>query len=467
MEKVVLASFIHDQMYNQTVISHIKSDFFEDEANKVLFNCAIEYSEEHKTTPPKIVLETILDSKLGIPESIYQKSKETIQELYSDDMRLEVSKATIDWKLDESLKWFIRRASYNAVLTSLDIIQGTHKINGKIASQDMIPELMQKAISISFDTSIGHDYFADAEQRFDFMHTKLNKIPFKIPILNKITGGGIERGTLNGILCEPHGGKTLGMGSLAVDWLSLGYNVLAVTLEMAEMKIGERIDANILNTEIDQLKNIPKSSFIHKLKKYQQEDGYGKLIVKQYPTSSAGVGQFRFLLNELESKQAFIPDILIIDYLGICISTRFKTSDNMYQIQKSVGEEVRGLMVERNIAGFSALQTNRGGASASDIDMTDMSESFGNAMTFDFLMGFISTAELKALGQVRVKQLKNRYGSVDEFSTFLLNMDRKKMRLYEDSEYTRNHNITAPEHKKPESIIPIAKSRFDNLKTLN
>ena len=465
MEKVVLASFIHDQLYNQTVIPHIKSEFFEDESNKVIFECAIQYSDEYKKIPPKIVLETILENRLGIPQSIYEKSKSSLDFLYSDEMKSEVINTTMDWKLAESLKWFINRASYNAVIVSLDIIEGTHKINGKIATQDMIPEIMQKALAISFDTSIGHDYFDDAEARFEFMHTKLNKIPFKIPILNKITNGGIERGTLNGILCEPHGGKTLGMGSLAVDWLSLGYNVLAITLEMAEMKIGERIDANMLNTEIDQLKNIPKSSFINKLKKYQQEDGYGKLIVKQYPTSSAGTGHFRFLLNELQNKQDFIPDIVIIDYLGICISTRFKNSDNMYQIQKSVGEEVRGLMVERDIAGVSALQTNRGGASNSDIDMTDMSESFGNAMTFDFLLAFISTAELKALGQVRVKQLKNRYGSVDEFSTFLLNMDRKKMRLWEDSEYTRNHNITPPEHKKPEQIIS-TKSRFDNLKTL-
>jgi hypothetical protein len=465
MEKVVLAAFVHDKEYNQTVINHINPDFFEQDEIKVLVQCALEYTHEHKTTPPKIVLETILDNKLGIPEQIYQKARAEIDHIYSAEVKAEVQEATIDWKLNKSLSWFIKRASYNAVVLSLDIIEGKHKINGKIASQDMIPEILQKAISISFDTSIGHDYFEDAEARFDFMHTKLNKVPFKIPILNKITGGGLERGTLNGVLCEPHGGKTLGMGSLAVDWLSLGYNVLAITLEMAEMKIGERIDANMLNTEIDQLKNIPRDSFLRKLKKYKEQDGYGKLIVKQYPTSSAGAGQFRYLLNELESKQGYVPDIVIIDYLGICISTRFKNSDNMYQLQKSVGEEIRGLMVERNIIGFSALQTNRGGAGDADIDMTDMSESFGNAMTFDFLLGFMSTPELKQLGQVRVKQLKNRYGSVDEFSTFLLNMDRKKMKLYEDSEYTRTHNVPPPEHKKPESIIP--KSRYDNLKTLN
>jgi hypothetical protein len=466
MEKVVLASFIHDTEYNQTVIPHIQAEYFEDEANKILIECALEYSNTHKKVPPKIVLETILDSRISIPEVIYQKAKASIEQIYLDTTKSEVSEATIEWKLGETLKWFKERAAYNTILISLDIIDGKYKENGVVVDKSAIPELMQKAISISFDTSIGHNYFADSELRFDFMHTKLNKIPFKIPIFNKITGGGLERGTLNLLLCPPHGGKTLTMGSLAVDWLALGYNVLAITLEMAEMKIGERIDAKTLNVEIDQLKNVPKKTYLSKLKSLADEKGYGGLIVKQYPTSSAGANHFRFLLNELEHKQGFIPDIVVIDYLGICTSTRFKKSDNMYQIQKSVGEEVRGLAVEKDFACLSAVQTNKNGMGSSDFDMTDISESSGHAMTADFMLGLISTPELVALGQVRCKQLKNRYGSIHEFETFLLNMDRKKMMVYEDSDFTRNHKVEEPEHKKPDSILPV-KSRYDNLKTLN
>jgi hypothetical protein len=465
LEKIVLSSFVHDFEYNSTVIPHLTPDFFEDEANKVLVTCALEYSNAHKKLPPKIVIETILNGKLNVPEAIYQKAHEYLNEIYSEEMVGEIKKTDIEWKLINSLVWFKERAAYNMILLSMDIIEGKHKVNGVVVDKSAIPDMMQKAISISFDTSIGHDYFKDAEERFEFMHTKINKIPFKIPILNKITGGGIERGTLNLLLCPTHGGKTLTMGSMAVDWLELGYNVLAITLEMAEMKIGERIDAKTLNVEIDQLKNIPKKTFLNKLKQLEEEKGYGKLIVKQYPTSQAGADHFRFLLNELEAKQGFIPDVVVIDYLGICTSTRFKRSDNMYQIQKSVGEEIRGLAVQKNIAVVSALQTNKNGMGAADFDMTDISESSGHAMTADFMIGLISTPELVALGQVRVKQLKNRYGSVHEFETFLLNMDRKKMLVFEDSEYTRNHNIPEPERKNPEAIIK-QKTKFDSLRSL-
>jgi hypothetical protein len=466
LEKIVLSSFIHDHEYNSTVSPHITPDWFEDEANKVLISCALEYSNDHKKLPPKIVMETILDGKLNVPEAIYQKAQDYLNEIYSDHMKAEIQKTDLEWKLKNSLVWFKERAAYNMILTSMDIIEGKYKVNGVVVDKSAIPDMMQKAISITFDTSIGHDYFADAEERFEFMHTKVNKIPFKIPILNKITNGGIERGTLNEILCPTHGGKTLAMGSLAVDWLELGYNVLAITLEMAEMKIGERIDAKTLNVEIDQLRNIPKKNFLSKLKELETTKGYGKLIVKQYPTSSAGADHFRFLLNELETKQGFIPDVVVIDYLGICISTRFKRSDNMYQIQKSVSEEIRGLAVQKNVAIFSALQTNKNGMGAADFDMTDISESSGHAMTADFMIGLISTPELIGLGQVRVKQLKNRYGSVHEFETFLLNMDRKKMLLFEDSDYTRNHSIPEPEHKKPDAVITKPNNKFDSLRSL-
>lgn len=464
MEKLVLSAFIHDAEFNSTLLPHISPEYFEDSANQLIIESAILYCNEHKMLPPKIVLETIIESKLNIPQSIYEQSKQNLLEIYSTESKEEVSQASMQWKLDESLKWLIQRRSYIVIEKSIQIMSGTYKENGIVLDKSAIPEMMQKALSISFDTTIGHDYFEDAKDRFDFMHTKLNKIPFKIPILNKITNGGLERGTLNEFLCETHGGKTLAMGSCGVDWLSLGYNVLAISLEMAEMKIGERMDANMLNTEIDQLKNIPEKAFLNKLAKLKSEDGYGKLIIKQYPTSTAGASHFRYLLNELELKQGFIPDIVIIDYLGICISTRFKKSENMAQIQKSVGEEIRGLAVEKNFCCVSALQTNGDGMGASDISMKEISEAKAHAFTADFMLALISTPELKALGQVRIKQLKNRYGSVDEFSTFLLNMDRKKMKLYQDDNFSRN-NPQVIERKKPETILP-NKSKFDSMRQL-
>lgn len=464
MEKLVLSAFIHDAEFNSTLLPHISPEYFEDSANQLIIESAIQYCSEHKMLPPKIVLETIIDSKLNIPQSIYEKSIQSLVELYSSESKDEVQQASMQWKLDESLKWLIERRSYIVIEKSIQIMSGTYKENGNVVDKSAIPDMMQKAISITFDTTIGHDYFEDAKERYDFMHTKLNKIPFKIPIFNKITNGGIERKTLTMVLAPPHSGKTLILGSFAVDWLSLGYNVLAISLEMSEMKIGERIDANILNTEIDQLKNIPEKTFLNKLDTLQKEQGYGKLIVKEYPTSAAGASHFRFVINELKQKQNFVPDIVIIDYLGICISSRIKKSDNMYQIQKAVGEEIRGLAVEQNFACVSAIQTNRGAMGASDFDMSDISESSGHAMTADLMFGVISTEELIALGEVRIKQLKNRSGSIHEFGTFLLKMDRKKMRLYQDDSYTRS-NPQVIEHKKPDSILP-NKSKFDSMRQL-
>lgn len=464
MEKLVLSAFIHDAEFNSTLLPHISPEYFEDAANQIIIESAIQYCTEHKKLPPKIVLETIIDSKLNVPESIFQQSKENLDIIYSDESKQDVKDATIEWKLDESLKWLIQRRSYIVIEKSIQIMGGTYKENGIVLDKSAIPDMMQKAISINFDTTIGHDYFEDAKERYDFMHTKLNKIPFKIPILNKITNGGIEKKTLTMVLAPPHVGKTLILGSLGVDWLSLGYNVLAITLEMAEMKIGERIDANMLNTEIDQLKNIPEKTFLTKLDSLQKEQGYGKLIVKEYPTSAAGASHFRFLLNELKQKQNFVPDVVIIDYLGICISSRLRKSDNMYQIQKAVGEEIRGLAVEQDFACVSAIQTNRGAMGASDFDMSDISESSGHAMTADLMLGVIATEELIALGEVRIKQLKSRFGSIHEFSSFLLKMDRKKMKLYQDDQWSRN-NPQIIEHKKPENILP-TKSRFDNMRAL-
>lgn len=462
MEKLVLSAFIHDAEFNSTLLPHISPEYFEDSANQIIIESAIQYCNEHKMLPPKIVLDTIIESKLNIPQSIYEQSKKNLEEIYSTETKDEVSQASMQWKLDESLKWLIQRRSYLVIEKSIQIMSGTYKENGNVVDKSAIPDMMQKAISINFDTTIGHDYIEDADSRFEYMHKKVNKIPFKIPILNKITQGGVEKKSLNTFMGGTGTGKSLVMCSLSSDYISLGYNVLYITLEMAEEKISTRIDANLLNIELDQLKNIPKATYLKKFDKFREE-GYGKLIVKEYPTASAGVGHFRFLMRELESKQEFIPDIVFIDYLGIAASSRYK-SDNMYQIGKSISEEFRGLAVEKNVAIWTAVQSNRGSQSSSDVEMTDISESFGINMVCDFILAIISTQELKALGQLRFKQLKNRYEDMTNFSSFLLNVTTSKMKIIQDDDYTRkNPQEIIP--KKITSILP-NKSKFDSMRQL-
>lgn len=428
VEKTILSAYNNLEYFNRATSAHIKPDFFETDVAQTLAKECIAYSVSHKTLPTKTVLMTIMQEKHGIREAFYQDTLTVIDAIFDAETIKDIQSTDSKWLLGIAENWCIERSAFNAVLKSMDILEGKEKGLTKSA----IPELLQKAISIAFDSRIGHDYINDNDARYEHMHSPVAKIPFSIPILNTITNGGIERKGITILVCPPHAGKSLTMASWGCDWLRLGYNVLVITMEMSEFKIGERMDANMLDIDIGSLKTLPKAKWDKKFKEFK-ESGYGRLIIREYPMSSAGSSHFRFLLKELETKEDFKPDVVIVDYMGICISTQVK-SDNMYKVQKAVGEELRALAQEIDFAMVTAVQTNKDGFGGADFDMGDISESSGHSHTGDLILGLISTDELIQLGQVRVKQLKNRYGSIHDNSSFILNMDRRKMKVWQNGE---------------------------------
>ena len=358
----------------------------------------------------------------GLPADTFTKIVETIPELKAD------KDTDIDWLLDQTEKYCQDRAVYNAIMESINIIDGKSKDKGKGA----IPQILSEALSVSFDTSIGHDFLSDWDHRYEFYHHKEEKIELDLSYFNSITRGGIPRKTLNVALAGTGVGKTLFMCHAAAANLSAGYNVLYITMEMSEERIAERIDSNLMNVTTDELKIMPKEVFDKKIERVRSKCK-GRLIIKEYPTSSAGSSNFRHLLQELKLKRKFIPDIIYIDYLNICASSRMKmgNSVNSYMYIKAIAEELRGLAVEFNVPIITATQTNRDGYNSSDVDLTNTSESFGLPATADLMFAIISTEELEELNQLLIKQLKNRYNDLNLHRTFLIGVDRSKMRLYD------------------------------------
>ena len=376
------------------------------------------------------------------------------------------SKEKIDdtWLIDTTEKWCQDRAIYNAVMESISIIDGKHESLTKGA----LPDLLSKALGVAFDTNVGHDYIENADERFEFYHKEENRIPFDLEYFNKITKGGVPNKSLNICLAGTGVGKSLYMCHLASANLAAGSNVLYITMEMAEERIAERIDANLLNVPIDQLENLSKDMFSTKVADLQRKTN-GKLIVKEYPTGSAHSGHFRGLLNELKLKKQFIPDIIYIDYLNICASSRMKAmggSINSYTYIKAIAEELRGLAVEFNLPIFSATQTTRSGFGNSDVGLEDTSESFGLPATADLMFALISTEELEKLGQLMVKQLKNRYNDPTNHKRFVVGVDRSKMRLYDvdESEQTLTQDQDTPVFDKSNSGEKIKSERFEGFK---
>jgi len=337
-----------------------------------------------------------------------------------------------DWLVDETERWCQDRAIHLAIMESINIIEGKHNSLKK----DALPKLLSDALGVTFDSSVGHDYINDAEKRFDFYHMIEDRIPFDLEYFNSITKGGLPRKTLNIALAGTGVGKSLFMCHVAANALTQGKNVLYITLEMAEERIAERIDANLMNLPIDQLETLPKEMFDNKISKIAQKN-IGKLIIKEYPTGAAHTGHFRALLNELKLKKNFMPDMIFIDYLNICSSSRMKGlggSINTYSLIKSIAEEIRGLAVEFNVPIISATQTTRSGFGNSDVGLEDTSESFGLPATADFMFALVSTEELEKLGQIMVKQLKNRYNDPTVNKRFVIGVDRSRMKLYDVEE---------------------------------
>jgi replicative DNA helicase len=423
IEKTILRQLIHDEDFLRQVLPFIKEEYFTNQEERILFRKINDFVQKYNNCPTIASLDIACQNDKTITEKQYGE----LQDYFDDYLRQRKEKPKLEWLLDQTEKFCKDKAVYNAIMRSIKIIDGSEKT----LQEDAIPALLQDALSISFDKSIGHDYFEDAESRWEFYTRKENKLKFDIDYLNKITNGGLTKKTLNILMASTGVGKSLVMCHMAANWIAQGLNVLYITLEMAEEKIAQRIDANMLDIDINKIELLPKESFNNRIQKILKKTT-GKLVVKEYPTSTAHANHFRALINDLHLKKNFKPDIIFIDYLNICASARYKPSQNTnsYIIVKSIAEEVRGLAVEFDVPIISATQTNRAGYDNSDIGMTETSESIGLPMSVDLFLALISNDQLEELNQIMIKQLKNRYGPIDKYRKFVVGIDRPKMRLY-------------------------------------
>ena len=419
LELTILGSLIYNDEYTRKVLPFLKSDYFTVKSYKIVFLEIHEYVTNYNSLPSLNALGIECQERTDLTEEQFKEIIEVLNGLSQEEHDL-------DWIVDTTEKWCQERAIYLSLMESVKIADGQDEKRDKGA----IPQILSDALGVSFDQNVGHDYLQNYEERFDFYHKKEEKIPFDLEFFNRITKGGLPNKTLNIALAGTGVGKSLFMCHVASSVLLQGKNVLYITLEMAEEKIAERIDANLLNVPIQKLAELPRIMFENKISKLSKKT-QGKLIIKEYPTASAHVGHFKSLLNELELKRNIKPDIIFIDYLNICASQRYKGSIvNSYTYVKAIAEELRGLAVEAGVPIVSATQTTRSGYGSSDVDLTDTSESFGLPATADLMFALISTEELEEQNQIMVKQLKNRYYDPTLNKRFVIGIDRSKMRLY-------------------------------------
>jgi len=430
VETLILRNLIHNEEYVRKVIPFLKSEYFEDQSQKIIFEEIWKFVQEYNQTATKEVICIEVEKRQDINETTFKEVSQLVS--YLDDEPSE-----FNWLVDTTEKWCRDRAIYLALMESIHIADGKDEKKNR----DSIPSILSDALAVSFDTHIGHDYLLNYEERYDFYHRKEDKIPFDLEYFNKITKGGLPNKTLNIALAGTGVGKSLFMCHVASSALLQGRSVLYITLEMAEERIAERIDANLLNVPIQDIVDLPKQMFDNKVTNLSKKT-QGQLIIKEYPTASAHAGHFKALLSELALKKSFHPDIIFIDYLNICASSRYRGGSNInsYTFVKSIAEELRGLAVEFNVPIVSATQTTRSGYGSSDVELTDTSESFGLPATADLMFALISTEELEGLGQILVKQLKNRYNDPTIHKRFVVGIDRAKMRLY-DCEQSAQQDI--------------------------
>ena len=425
IERLILSHLIHNENLSRKVVPYVKSEYFEDPPEKLVFKLIQEYILKHNDLPTKQSLLIDLDQIDGIHETEYTKSNEIINTLNKPSDFKDIT----PWLLEQSETFCQDKAIYNAVVNAIAILEGNEKTH---LSKGAIPTVLSDALAVSFDPHVGHDFIEDAEDRFDFYHRVEEKLEFDLELFNKITKGGLPKKTLNICLAGTGVGKSLFMCHQAASCLSINKNVLYITLEMAEERIAERIDANLLDIPMDQLEEIPRDMYKKKIDKLKGKTN-GKIIIKEYPTASASALHFKNLLGELNLKRNFVPDIIFIDYLNICTSSRIRAGANVnsYTYIKSIAEELRGLAVEHNVPIMSATQTTRTGFTSTDIGLEDTSESFGLPATADFMFALISSEEMEELNQMLVKQLKNRYNDHTSYRKFIIGVDRSKMRLYD------------------------------------
>jgi replicative DNA helicase len=460
MEKIeflILRNLLYNESYTRKVLPFIKSEYFQDNIQKNVFEEIHSFILEYNKLPTKEVLYIELEKRTDLNEDTYKETLSVISSL--EDVPVEKN-----WVVDTTEKWCRDRAIYLALMESIHIADG----GDEKKNRDSIPSILSDALAVSFDNHVGHDYLQDYEERYESYRRKEDKIEFDLEYFNKITKGGLPNKTLNIALAGTGVGKSLFMCHVASSVLLQGRNVLYITLEMAEEKIAERIDANLLNVNIQDIAELPKSVFESKVNTLAKKT-QGTLIIKEYPTASAHSGHFKGLINELALKKSFKPDIIFIDYLNICSSSRFKSGSNInsYTLVKSIAEELRGLAVEFNVPIVSATQTTRSGFGSSDVELTDTSESFGLPATADLMFALISTEDLEGLGQIMVKQLKNRYNDPTLYKRFVVGIDRAKMRLYDVEQSAQNDILDSgkeEEYNYEETKKPSLKEKFGQFK---
>tara|TARA_R110000851_G_scaffold266819_6_gene419275 strand:+ start:179 stop:1618 length:1440 start_codon:yes stop_codon:yes gene_type:complete len=456
IERTILSNLIHNEEFVRKVMPFLRPEYFHDTSEKLVFSTISASVSKYNKLPSSEQIVIDMNTQHNIAEPEFNSAVDIINSLNTQNTDTE-------WLTDATEKFCQEKAIYNAISEGIQIIEGKDKKR----TPDSLPSMLSDALSVSFDPNVGHDYFENWDDRYEFYHTKEEKIPFNLNYLDLITKGGLPKKTLNVALAGTGVGKSLFMCHLAANYMMHGKNVLYITMEMAEERIAERIDANLLNMDIQTLEELPKSMFDKKLKQLQKET-HGKLIVKEYPTATAHKGHFDALINELALKKSFKPDAICIDYLNICASQRFKagSSHNSYTIIKSIAEELRGLAVEHNVPIISATQTTRQGFSSTDIGLEDTSESFGLPATCDFMFALISNEELEQHNQILVKQLKNRYNDPTKYKRFVLGIDRAKMQLYDVEDSAQEDLVENMKHKAPQKVEVVEEQAFgfDKLK---
>ena len=458
LEQTILKTLIYNDDFLRKVLPFLKTEYFGDNVEKVLFNEITSFTETYNNSPSIEAVGIAIKERRNLTDDEVKRCEDYLKEIEANRQ----TETEIQWLVDKTEKFCQEKAIYNAVLGSISILDGKDKNHDK----GQIPKILSDALAVSFDNSVGHDYLENSDERYEFYHRKEERIPFDLDYFNKITKGGLPAKTLNIALAGTGVGKSLFMCHVAAGAMVQGKNVLYITLEMAEEKIAERIDANLLNVTLDDLMSLPKDLYDKKVNRVK-EKVTGKLIIKEYPTASASTTHFRILLNELNLKRSFVPDIIFVDYLNICCSSRIKAGANInsYTYVKSIAEELRGLAVECNVPIVSATQTTRSGFTSSDPGLEDTSESFGLPATADLMFALISSEDLEAMGQIMVKQLKNRYNDPTLHKRFTLGVDRAKMKLY-DVEQSAQQGIADAGHQGigAHNKIKHEKKQFDGFK---
>lgn len=449
IETKILSNLIHNEEYTRKVIPFILEDYFHDKTERIVYEEIHKFFLSFNKLPTQDILKIESSNRNNITDKEYSEVVALIDTLTKDD-------SNEDWLVANTEAFCKDKAVYNAILKGIKIIEGKDKQH----TQEAIPKILQDALSVAFNQNVGHDYLLDVDSRYDFYHLTENKLPFDITLLNKITNGGLSNKTLNVLLAQTGGGKSLVMCHVAAAALLQGKNVVYITLEMAEERIAERIDANLMNISMPELRTIDRETFNKRLTRIAKKT-QGKLIIKEYPTASAHAGHFRTLIQELKMKKDFTPDIIIVDYLNICSSARMKlgSSVNSYTYIKSIAEELRGLAVEHDVPLLTATQTTRGGFNNSDVDLNDTSESFGLPATADLMLAIIRSDELDELNQIMIKQLKNRYADPSLYKRFVVGVDRSMMKLYDAEDSAQEGLADSGQDKEPD--VPIFdKSKF-------